>query len=95
MAPLSLPSRAERRSARGRALKVLGPRFLRLVLLDHDQPVRALVQGVHVNTRFLVHSGDGSLEGRHHLLAVLGDGKGRHDRHDAHVVSCCQVRSRA
>src|SRR5512132_1751319 len=71
----------------GRTLGVLGPRLLRLVLLDHDEPVWSLVQRVQFNARFAMDPGNRPLEGRDHLGAVLGDGNGRDDDDNAHV-SC-------
>ena len=50
---------------------MLGSRPLRLVLLDHDQPVAPFVRGVKLNAGFAVHPGDRGLEGRDHLGAVL------------------------
>jgi hypothetical protein len=55
---------------------VLGPRLLRLVLLDHDEPVWSLVQRLQFNARFAMDPGDRLLEGRDHLGAVLEDGEG-------------------
>lgn len=63
-------------AGQGRALGVLGSRPLRLVLLDHDQPVAPLVQGVELNAGFAVRPGDRGLEGRERLGVVLGDRKG-------------------
>src|SRR5215467_1325544 len=48
----------------GRALDVLRSRLLRLVLLDHDQPVGPLEQRIKFNARFVVNPGDRRLEGR-------------------------------
>jgi hypothetical protein len=69
----------------GRALEVFRPRLLRLVLLDHDQPVASLVQRVQFHARFAVYPGDRRLEGGDHRGAVLGDGKGRDDDDNAHI----------
>src|SRR6266498_908051 len=44
----------------GLPLRVLGPRLLRRVLLDHDQPVASLVQRVELNARFVVDADDAS-----------------------------------
>src|SRR6516165_5867928 len=69
----------------GRALDVLRSRLVRLVLLDHDQPVGSLEQRVEFDAWFVVNPGDRRLEGRDYLGAVLGDGKGRDDLDNAHV----------
>jgi len=58
-----------------RAFAVPRSRLLRLVLFDHDQPVRPFVQGLELNAWFVVNPGDRRLEGRDHLGAVLGTGK--------------------
>src|SRR5215471_1371814 len=46
----------------GRALDVLRSRLLRLVLLDHDQPVGPLEQRIEFNARFGMNPGDRRLE---------------------------------
>jgi len=58
------------------SLGMLRSRLLRLVFLDHDQPTAPLVQRVELNDRGVVNPGDHRLEGRDHLGATLGDGKG-------------------
>jgi hypothetical protein len=69
-----------------RALAVLCSRLRRGVLLDHDEPVGPLVQGVQLDARFVVHPFDRRLEGPDHRGAVLGDRKGRDDHDHAHVT---------
>src|SRR5215469_13476949 len=71
--------------SQGRTSGVFRARLLRLVLLDHDQPVASLMQRVQFNARLVVDPGDCLLEGCDHLGAVPGDGKGRDDDSDAHV----------
>jgi len=78
-------------AGQGRALAVLRARLLRLVLLNHHQPVWPLVQGVKLNTRFVVDPGDRRLEGRDHLGAVLGNGKGRDDDEVRELADGCPL----
>jgi hypothetical protein len=77
----------------GRALKVFRARLLRLVLLDHDEPVATLVQRVEFDARFVMDPGDRLLEGRDHLGTVFGDGKGRDDDDNSHVGCFLLLRS--
>src|SRR5215470_6944612 len=70
---------------KGRALDVLRAELLRLVLLDHDQPVGAFLQRVEFDARFFVYPLDRGLEGGDHLGAMLGDGESRDHNDDAHV----------
>jgi hypothetical protein len=47
-------------------------RLLRLILLDHDKPVRSLGQRVELNVWFVMDSADRRLE---HLGTVIETGK--------------------
>jgi hypothetical protein len=69
----------------GRTLGVRRARLLRLVLLDHDEPVVSRTRGVELNAWFVVGPNECLLEGCDHLGVVLGDGKGRDDEDNAHV----------
>ena len=80
---LSLPSKADSRSARAAPFEC-SETACSDSYLDHDQSVGPLVQRVQLNAGLVMNPGDRRFAGCDHLGAVLGKRKGRGDQDNAH-----------